>query len=432
MAEQFEIRRAERKRARLRFAVCAASNGGKTWTSIELAFGIVEELLARNELSGTLEGKVGLVDTERRSGELYAHLGPYDVIELGPPYTVERYVGAMQALERAGVAVIILDSISHAWAGPGGVLALLDRFEDKQRFSAFGSTVNPAQDEFVDAMLRSPCHVIATMRSKTAWVLEDKQTRSGSTVKAPRRIGMAPIQRPGIEYEFTTLVDLDTTTHKATVVKNRCPVFADWMPKLLTREHGRALAAWMLEGAPEAAPAVDGTPEERCEAGVAAALRAIERCTTVPDLARVFDEAQKAARGFAAVLSPEKIRPWIDQLVSAKDARKIALGGDRAGRQVDTSPGESPSPPPAGPGLMQPVLTDAEDAELRELIREAGIRIAEVLERYSVARIGLIARERFAEVRDWLSTQIATQKARAGKGAPGKDHFADMTDDVPF
>ena len=238
-AEQFEIKRAERKQARLRLAVCAASNGGKTWTALELAFGIVEQLIARGvltsgPLAAPLEGKVGLIDTERRSAQLYAHLGAFDTIELGPPHSVERYVGAMQALERAGCAVIILDSISHAWVGHGGVRSLLDRFEAHQRFSAFGTVVNPAQDEFVDAMLRSPCHVIATMRSKTEWVLEDKENKQGRVVKTPRRVGMAPIQRPGIEYEFTTLLDLDTDTHFARVVKNRCPLFANWQPKMIT------------------------------------------------------------------------------------------------------------------------------------------------------------------------------------------------------
>ena len=253
MPEQFEIKRAERRQARLRLAVCAASNGGKTWTSLLLAFGLVEQLIARGVLAGPVEGKVGLVDTERKSSQLYAHVGPFDTIELGPPHSVERYVGALQALERAGCAVIILDSISHAWQGAGGVLALLDRFEAGERFSQFGKTLNPAQDEFVDAMLRSPCHVIATMRSKTAWVLEDKENRHGHLVKTPRRIGMAPIQRPGIEFEFTTLLDLDTETHFARVLKNRCPVFGEWVPKMITREHGRQLADWLLEGAPEPA-----------------------------------------------------------------------------------------------------------------------------------------------------------------------------------
>jgi len=427
-SETFEIRRAERKQARLRLAVCAASGGGKTWTSLELAFGIVDELLDRKVLAGTAEGKIGMIDTERRSGQLYAHLGAYDTIDLGPPYTVERYVGAMQALERAGCAVIILDSISHAWAGAGGVLALLDRFEDRQRFSAFGSTVNPAQDEFVDAMLRSPCHVIATMRSKTAWVLEDKQTRSGSTVKAPRRIGLAPVQRPGIEYEFTTLVDLDTDTHRASVVKNRCPVFQDWAPKVLTREHGRLLARWLLEGAPEPAVPVSGTPLERAQACREAALRAIERAGTVPDLARVFEDAQRGLRAFPPGVPADEIRPMIEAVVAAKDARKAALGGDRVARQIDTSGGEAPAAPAAA-GPMEPVISAEEEEALRHQIKAAGVGLAEVLGRYSLVRLAMLKRSALAECQVWLEQQAAERK---GTAAAGVDHFADLEDDLPW
>lgn len=353
MAEQLRVTRAERHQARLRFAVCASSNGGKTWTSIELAFGIVEELISRSVLSGTLAGKVGLIDTERSSAKLYAHLGPFDTVDLGPPYTVARYVEALQLLERAGCAVIIVDSISHAWAGVGGVLALLDRFETGARFSAFGTAVNPAQDEFVDAMLRSPCHVIATMRSKTAWVLEDveKRTSSGGvrTVKAPRRIGMAPIQRPGIEYEFTTMVDLDTDSHQARVVKNRCPVFSAWTPKVLTREHGRQLAAWLMEGAPSPAEPISGSPLERAQAVHAAGLRAFERAQTLPDLAVAFDAAQRDLRAFPPSVPVEEIRPLLEALIAAKEARKDGLR-PKLSPTGDLPPGPAKvQPAPAGP-----------------------------------------------------------------------------------
>jgi AAA domain-containing protein len=354
--EEFTVKRAERKQARLRLGISSASNGGKTWTAIELGFGLAEELLARGVLAGTLEGKVGVVDTERKSAQLYAHLGPFDTVELDPPYSVERYVGAMQALERAGVAVIILDSISHAWDGAGGVLALLDRFQSHEKFSAFGTAVKPAQNEFVDAMLRSPCHVIATMRSKTAWVLEDteRRTRDGGvrTVKEPRRIGLAPIQRPGIEYEFTTLLDLDTDSHCARVVKNRCPVFQAWSPKVLTREHGRQLAAWLLEGALAPAEPVSGSPLERAEAVRDAALRAIGRAATVPDLAVVFERAQRDLRAFPPSVPAEVIRPMLEAVVEAKDLKKDALrpGPGKGPVAHDLPPGALERPEPEVPG----------------------------------------------------------------------------------
>lgn len=389
MSEVFEIKRAARTQARLRLAMCAASNGGKTWSSLELAFGIVTELLDRKVLAGGLEGKVGMIDTERRSGQLYAHLGPFDTIELSPPYTVDRYVGALQALERSGVAVIIIDQISHAWAGPGGILALLDRIEDSKRFSAFGKVVNPAQDEFVDAMLRSPCHIIASMRSKTEWVLEDKPTRDGRTVKAPRRIGMAPIQRPGIEYEFTTMFDLDTDTHQARVLKNRCPVFDEWVPKKLTREHGRALAAWLLEGAPEPAGVVTGTPLERAQAVRDAAVRRFSAALTVPDLATVFDEAQRALRAFPPAVPVDEIRAMLEVVVAAKDARKVALGG-ALGESVGNRPAVE---------LLDPRSV----ADLELMFQELGLNEANLMKAFQVNRLRMLPADRLQALVDWMA-----------------------------
>lgn len=424
MAEEFVIKRAERKQARLRLAICATSNGGKTWTSLELAFGIVEEFLTRKILPGTLEGKVGLVDTERRSGHLYSHLGPYDVVELGPPFTVERYIAAQRALERAGCEVIILDSISHAWMGQGGVLALLDRFEAKDRFSQFGKTLNPAQDEFVDSMLRSPAHIIATMRSKTAWVIEDVE-RNGRTIKAPRRIGLAPIQRPGIEFEFTTMLDLETDSHFARVVKNRCPVFQDWQPKKISREHGRALASWLLEGAPEPVEPLSGTPLERAQATCAAAVRAVHRAENQPDLARVFTEGDKAIRAFVDTVDREELAALRRALANEKDLRKKQLG----------APGDSP---PAA-GMPIELAMDIEG-----MLQAAGIPIADFTSRFDCMRIGSLPASKVQDAVTWIAgaaldrgappPTLTKRLVELGITAPipRGSPFADMVDDLPW
>lgn len=424
--EEFKIERAVRSDALLRLALQATSNGGKTWTGLEIAFGIVEELLERKLITGSLEGKVGVVDTERKSSRLYAHLGPFDTINLTPPYTIERYRGAIEALERAGVAVILVDQISHAWAGPGGLRALLATFDRKDQFSAYDSTINPLQDEFIDMMLRSRCHLIATMRCKTEWVLEDRANRAGHMVKTPRRIGMAPIQRPGIEYEFTTLIDLDTDTHVARVLKNRCPHFADWTPRKLTREDGRALAAWLLEAKPEeGAVRPAGTPLERVTAIAEAATRACQDAATVPDLVRVFTEGTKAIQGFHGVLAREELSPLINQVTEAKDERKAALGGDRAGKKIDTSgPVEPAGPTNVGAQVMEDKITEEQEEQLRRAIRMSGTTVGACVLQFKVARLAEIRRSAFGQCLGWI-------QAQANQGGQ-KNHFADMEDDIPF
>jgi len=420
--DDLQIVRAKRSEARLRFALSAASNGGKTYSALEVAFGIIEEFLARGLLGGSLEGKVGVVDTERKSAQLYAHLGPFDTIVLGPPYSVERYSRSMEKLEQAGCEVIILDSISHAWAGPGGLRALLSTFDAKDRFGAYDTTINPAQDEFVDAMLRSRCHIIPTMRSKTEWVLEDKVTRSGATVKAPRRIGMAPIQRPGIEYEFTTLMDLDTVSHYATVLKNRCPLFDAWVPKKLTREHGRALAAWLLEAAPEAEDVVPGTPFERARSTAEAAHRACGRATTVPDLARAFADGEKNIKAFRGPVSDEDLRPLVAELKRIKDATKEALGNDRGGPSVGI--------------VLDPDVADA----LENLLQQAHVARERFLAWAQVPVVRALALDRLqvavSQIDTWAGQETVALKLPAALITRGvklpTNHFEDMEDDIPF
>lgn len=422
--EEFQVRRAERQQARLRLALAAASGGGKTASALIIARGICEEALARGLISGTLEGKIGVVDTERQSAALYSHLVPFDIVPLNKPYSVARYGQAMSALEQAGVYVMIVDSISHGWVGDGGVLALLNSLEAHERFSGFNTTVNPAQDEFVDRILRSPCHVIVTMRSKTSWVLEqvEKTRRNGGayTTTVPRRIGMKPIQRDGIEFEFTTLLDLDTETHHAAVVKNRCTVFDGWQPQKLTVETGRALLTWMQEGAPTPEEPVPGTPEERANAVVAAALRAMERASTLPDLARVLTDADTSVKGFVSVLGKEFVAGLRAQLAAAKDARKEVL-----------RPGSgAPVPDVLGPDIT---------AALEAVLQGAGVDLAKALAYLEVPTLRALPKERLQGFISWVDTmaqtpdQVPLPAALTALGLKWPSRkFDDLVDDIPF
>ena len=334
MSGEFKIERAERTQSRLRLALTASSNGGKTWSAILLAKGIVEHMIEAGVLTGTLEGKIGLLDTERKSAPLYSHLAPFDCVHLDPPYTAERYGKALRVLEAARYPVIIVDQISHAWSGPGGMLALLQKKAqaayEGNSFRAWGE-ITPAQDEFIDMLLRSPAHLIVTMRQKTEWVVEQVEGKNGKVRLTPRRIGTKPVQRDGIEYEFTTLLGLDTDTHLARPIKNRCPVFEDGVPVLLDESVGRSLAQWMLGGAPLAAEeAREPTLLEQAEAIAAAAEQYLPQCTTIPDLARRYSEAYSRLKAFWTKLGPEVCAPLMARLVVAKDARKAVLSGSGA------------------------------------------------------------------------------------------------------
>ena len=225
-----EIRKAERRKAKLRLAITGPAGSGKTYGALQIAFG--------------LGGKVVLIDTENGSGDLYANLGDYDVCPLSAPYTVQKYIEAISACEKAGYTVIIIDSLSHAWAGAGGLLDMQGKIADNGRKNSFAAwrEVTPLQNKLVDTMLSSKAHIIATMRSKTDWIqVENEHGRSEI-----RKVGLAPVQRDGMEYEFGLVFDL-SMNHMCTVSKDRTGLY-DGQIFTITQETGHELNEWLNTG----------------------------------------------------------------------------------------------------------------------------------------------------------------------------------------
>jgi hypothetical protein len=227
------FRKAERQQARLRLALCGPSGSGKTYSALLLAQGLVPG------------GKIALIDTERGSGELYAHLTDYDVAVLDPPFTPNRYIELIHLSEQSGYDLLIIDSLSHAWTGEGGILDLHDKAISANRsgnsFAAWRE-VTPKHNALVDAIIGSRLHIIVTMRTKTAYDLVDDNGK-----KKPIKIGLAPIQREGLEYEFTTVFDLTVEGHVATASKDRTRLFDGdhFAPSVKT---GELLRDWLLTG----------------------------------------------------------------------------------------------------------------------------------------------------------------------------------------
>ena len=246
----FVGKRAQRSQAKARLGLCGPSGSGKTMSALRVAAGIARALGREGD-----DTAIALLDTERSSANLYAHVVPFTHVEFPPPYSVERYQDAIEYLESLGCVVGIIDQISHAWAGPGGLLEYVD--EQKARSSAnrnqiqAWATATPKQNAFVDSMLRCKIHLIATMRSKTEWVMEEV-VENGRKRTVPRKLGLAPIQRDQIEYEFTTFLNLDADTHHAVASKDRTELFKGQM--MLDERVGETLAKWILGGAPLAEP----------------------------------------------------------------------------------------------------------------------------------------------------------------------------------
>lgn len=298
----FEIHRATKCRAKLRLGMSGPAGSGKTYSALLIAHG--------------LGGRIGLIDTEHGSGDLYADLLPegYDVLQLTPPFTPARYIEAIHAFEAAGVQTIIVDSLSHAWSGEGGSLDRHGKIADRSGNSwQAWRQVTPEHNALVEALLQSPCHVIATMRAKTEYV-QEKDERTGRQIV--RKIGLAPVMRDGIEYEFTIFMELDSQ-HLAHVGKDRTRLF-DGMIIKPDEQTGRELLAWLDSGAQE--PVRIGLAEVQ-----RASLRqAIEQAADIDDLYRAFANAYRAANALQDLAA-------LDEFTRAKDERKAALEAQHEG-----------------------------------------------------------------------------------------------------
>lgn len=324
----FEIVRAQRSQARLRLGLTAPSGGGKTWSSLLLAKGIVEALLSAG-LPGTIEGKIGLIDTERKSSQLYSHLVPFDTIEMEAPYTVDRYLAALRQFEKAGYLVVIIDQVTHAWSGVGGILEVAEKMSKGQGGNSFNAwaTATPEYQRFVDGLLASSCHLICTMRQKTKWEMTERQNASGRMTKTPTRIGMAPEMRAGFEYEFTTLLGLSVEGNVATNLKDRSGVFGEIGNTVgrLDESWGRRLAAWLTTGAVLEEDPDLGPPQERMAAVVAMAEKRIKAAETGPDLARVFEAVYREVRRFRGELEVGLVDTALAEVKAWYEKRKATF-----------------------------------------------------------------------------------------------------------
>jgi len=241
------FKKAERKKSKLRLALAGPSGSGKTLSALRIAKGMAEVLGCR----------IGVIDTEKESSSLYAGivkgqlmpdnwLVDFEILPFNPPFPPKKYVQGIKVAETEGIGILIIDSASHAWAGEGGLLEIVDAFAagspSKNAYTAW-KKATPEQTKFVDAILQSSMHIIVTMRSKVAY---DMVKDDHGKIK-PVKVGMAPIQREGMDYEFTVWFDLTVDGHVAVAGKDRTSMF-DGMPRVLTEETGKELIAWLNEG----------------------------------------------------------------------------------------------------------------------------------------------------------------------------------------
>jgi energy-coupling factor transporter ATP-binding protein EcfA2 len=224
-----ELRKSSRKQAKIRVALTGPSGSGKTFSSLLLARGLASDWQ-----------KIVVLDTEHGSADLYADLGPYQVITLTNPFSPEHYIQAMDLAQKEGMEVIVIDSLSHCWE------YLLDVHGNMVGNSFTNwAKITPRHNALVQAILQSPSHVIATLRTKQDYVLNQK---NGKYI--PEKVGLKTVQRDGVDYEFTLVFDIDIK-HQAIASKDRTGLFADKPQFTIDEKTGKTIKVWCESGVEE-------------------------------------------------------------------------------------------------------------------------------------------------------------------------------------
>lgn len=216
----FTANEATRESILLRAGVCGPAGAGKTKTCLMIGTRIVEKLRT---------GPLFVIDSENKSALRFAY-GPrskqgYRFKHVPMPeddYSPAAYMAALDYCEAQGAGVVVIDSLSHAWAGINGVLEQVDRVTQQSRsrntFSEGWKTMTPVQNQLIQRLLGSGCHLLWTMRAKTDWIIqENSQGR-----KEPVKVGLAPVQREGVDYEPDIFFDMTVPEHNAIIGKSRC------------------------------------------------------------------------------------------------------------------------------------------------------------------------------------------------------------------
>lgn len=234
-----EFHKAVRKASPMLLGVSGVSGSGKTLTALLLAAGIAGP-----------NGKVGMVDTENGRGVMYADdslvmaalPGGYDIIQLDPLYSPERYVEAIEAAEKAGINVLVIDSTTHEWEGLGGCAEIAEK--NKLRGMPNWAMAKREHKRFMNRCLSSKMHIIFCLRAR-------EQTKivkiDGKETFVPQ--GIQAICEKNTTFELLIHFEIDQKTHEANAAKvPRALAGLFPTPRLLTKEDGAQIQKWNSTG----------------------------------------------------------------------------------------------------------------------------------------------------------------------------------------
>lgn len=255
-----ELRKATRKKVKIKMAISAPTGFGKTYSALLLAFGITGDW-----------NKIAVIDSENESADLYQDLGDYNVISMKPPYDVESFCKAVDACINGGIEVIIVDSTYHYWHGKGGLLEYNNSLGNNS-FANWAKT-NPVYAKWLDKILQTPAHFICTSRKKQSYEIVENNGK-----KTVEKKGMEDQIRDGFSYEMTISFNITTAGHLCEVDKDRTRLFADKPEFIITSATGHAIKQWCDSG-------VDMEAQRATE--ISTAIASIKAAANVADMTTI-------------------------------------------------------------------------------------------------------------------------------------------------
>jgi hypothetical protein len=310
----FEIKKATKRHVKLRLGLVGVTGSGKTYSALSIA--------------EHLKKPVCVIDTERGSSELYGDTFDFDVLRL-TDFDPKNYCAALDYAYSKNYGTIIIDSLSHAWMGTGGALEQVDNIAKRNNGNSFGAwrEITPMHNRLVDKMLEAPCHLIVTMRAKSEYSIE-KDSRGKTVV---RKVGMAAIQRDGIEYEFTIVGDMNQE-NEWIVTKTRCSALAGKVFSKPGKDVADVLNGWLDSGAPEepkpaSVAASPAQPAPDAFATILAIENEDERAVAVTGAIEAAESMQELLAIGASIPKAKIGEPFEKAIRDAWKAKRDALKG---------------------------------------------------------------------------------------------------------
>jgi hypothetical protein len=279
---QFTFTEATKFQALLRLALVGPAGSGKTYSALEIATHISRLMEAAGE-----NPVIRLIDTERKSASKYADKFKFQTNQLTnfEPRNLTEALNAA-ATQGGGCGITIVDGLSPFWQGKDGALQQVDavskRSSSKNSFDAWRN-VTPMHNAMVDSILDHPTHLIATMRTKTEYVVDQVEMGNGKFKSVPRKIGVQPVQRDGLEYEFDIIGDMNYELDLV-VGKTRCSDVAQQIYNKPGREFATIIYNWLNSGAARP-PEEEKKPQAEAEAVHPQAAR-----IRLPKFKEIFDQ----------------------------------------------------------------------------------------------------------------------------------------------